>query len=302
MGRGEGDFMKFGVETNLNKCQNLWEQFAPRGLLFDLWAYRFCFYQGYRYQPYFIVGHNQGEPIGILPLWFEKKRSFYTFFGGTFPEPNTFFIKDKSKIGAFLKECPKHTLLRYLAESESAYHPFQENGPSFYLDMSKYNHDVNQLISSFSRKHRKNLRHDLRGLEKRGYTFRYNHLADFEKMIDLNQQRFQKLSDFNEEEMVVSMKQLMQTALSEGKLNLISLIIDGQVEAVELAVIHNRVYYVLCGGHNLEIENIGKPMVIEHIKKALSQNISKLDFLSTESGWKKLWHLATEKLYQFSNK
>lgn len=293
--------MDFQIETNLDNCQKLWKEFSPQSHLFDLWEYRLCFYKGYSYQPYFIVGLDLGKPAGILPLWFEKKGSFYTFFGGTFPEPNNFFIEDKSKISNFVEQCPRYTALYYIEESETTYYPFREGEPKFYLEMRKYNNDINQFISSFSKKHRKNLRYELRQFEKRGYSTRYNHLEDFEKMIALNQKRFKKSSDFNEQEMVVSMKELMYLAYHQNKLNMISLIINGQVEAVELAVIHNNCYYVLCGGRNLEIENIGKLMIVEHIKRALSRNISKLDFLSSESGWKKLWHLETEKLFEFSN-
>lgn len=293
--------MKFRVETNLNQCQKLWEEFSPRLHLFDLWEYRYCFYQGYGYQSYFIIGLNSGTPTGILPLWFEKKENFYTFFGGTFPEPNTFFTKDKSKIGDFIGQCPKHTALYYIKESESDYYRFQESEPKFYLEMRKYNNDINQFISSFSRKHRKNLKYDLKQLEKRGCSFRYNYLKDFGRMVTLNQKRFKKGSDFNELEMATSIKELMQTAYRQGKLNMISLMINGRVEAVEMAIIHNGCYYVLCGGRNLEIENIGKAMIIEHINSALNKRIFKLDFLSSESGWKRLWHLGQEKLFEFSN-
>lgn len=293
--------MRFRIETDLSLCQRFWEEFTPRTHLFDLWEYRFCFYKGYHHQPYFIVGLKAGKAIGILPLWFEEKEGVYTFFGGMFPEPNTLFIKDKSGIGDFINQTPKPTALYYIKESEIACYPFEESEPKFFLEMSKYNNDINQLISSFSKKHRKNLKYDLKQIVKKGCFFRYNHLDDFEKMIALNQKRFKKNSDFNESEMVVGMKELMQTAYKQGKLNMISLIINRQVEAVELAVIHNNCYSVLCGGRNLEIENIGKLMIIEHIKRSLDKGISKLDFLSSESGWKKLWHLETERLFEFAN-
>lgn len=292
--------MEFRVETDLSQCQKLWQEFSPQFYLFDLWEYRFCFYQGYGYSPYFIVGKEKGKVIGILPLWFERKEGYYTFFGGTFPEPNTFFIKEKAKIAKFLEQTPKETKLKYIASSEAGYYRFKESGPKFYLEMSRYNQDVDQFISSFSKKHRKNLRYDLRQLQKQKYSFRYNYLEDFEKMVSLNQKRFEKTSDFNEMEMVKSMKILMETADKQAKLNLVSVMINDQVQAVELAVIYNHCYYVLCGGHNLEIENIGKLLIIEHIKNALNKNISKLDFLSTDSGWKKLWHLETETLFEFS--
>lgn len=293
--------MKFRIETNLDQCQKLWEKFSPRLHLFDLWEYRYCFYQGYGYQPYFIAGLDPEGPVGVLPLWFEKKEKFYTFFGGTFPEPNAFFIKDKSKLAAFIEQCPWPTCLFYINQSEAKYYPLSKGEPKYFLDMNNYNLSVDQYFSAFSKKHRKNLRYDLRQFEKLNYTLRYDNLDDFEKMISLNQKRFQKTSDFNEKEMQVSMKKLMQVAFNQGKLNMISLFINKKVEAVEIAVIHNNCYYVLCGGHNLKIENIGKKMIVEHLNSALRKNITKIDFLSTNSGWKKLWHLETEPQFEYKN-
>lgn len=293
--------MKFLIEKNLNLCQKLWEKFAPCASLFDLWEYRFCFYKGYNFQPYFIVGMESGKAVGLIPLWFEKKKGYYTFFGGTFPEPHTFFVKDKSKLAAFIDQCPKPTCLFYIDQSETQYYPFIESDTNYFIDMNKYDRNVEQYFLSFKPKHRKNLRYDLKQFEKTDYVFRYNYLDDFQKMIRLNQERFKKDSDFNEKEMQVSMKELTQTAFKQNRLNMISLLVKKKVEAVEIAVIYNDCYYVLCGGHNLKIENIGKKMIVEHLNSALKRNITKLDFLSTDSGWKKLWHLQTKPLFEFRN-
>ncbi|MFH1721865.1 MAG: GNAT family N-acetyltransferase [Candidatus Altiarchaeota archaeon] len=293
--------MEFFFENEIDNCQTLWESFSPRKTLFDDWEYRTCFYEGYKNQPHFIVGKENGIPTGILPLWYEKKGKYYTFFGGLFPENNTFFLRDKSQINSYLSECPVETWLCYIHASEKEHYPFAETETKYYLDMSLYDCDIERYLSCFDKKHRKNLRYDLKQLAKLNYSFRYNQISDFEKLIELNKKRFGGESDYSEDEMIQSMHHMMNTALSKGELNLVSLIIDDKPEAVEFAISYDGTYTILSGGRNIEIENIGKPMVLEHIRNALAQGISKIDFLSSDTGWKKSWHLKEEPVYEYKN-
>lgn len=292
--------MKLRVVNNLERCRFYWNKFSPQENLFDLWEYRFCFYKGYGYEPHFIVGEEEGEAVGVLPLWYEKKNSFYTFFGGLFPEPNSFWIKDKEKVKEFLDFCPHPTNLYYILSPEDNSGRLVKDEKNYYLDLKKLGGEIERLFSAFSKKHRKNLRYDLRKLEKRGYEVKDNQLADFEKMVNFNQNRFKENSDFNEPEMVLSMKELAKTAALQQRLNLISLEIEGKTGAVELGVEYNRCYYVLGGGRDLEIENIGKLMVREQIKRAMAKGLEKIDFLSTDSGWKSQWHLETKDYLRYS--
>jgi len=293
--------MKFKIEQDLKKCQGLWEEFSPKQELFDEWEYRDCFYQAYGYQPYFIVGSQGDKVMGVLPLWYEERRDFYTFFGGTFPEPNTFFVKNKADLGDFLKQCPPKSRLYYLDKKESKYWPLEESDKKYFLNLKKYEDKIENYWLGFDRKHRKNLRYDLKQFEKLNYSLRYNHLADFEKMVELNRKRFGKESDFEEKEMRMGMKNLMEVAEKRGELMMISLLVEGRVEAVEMVVIYKNCYYVLASGHNLEVKNIGKKMMVEQIKKAMEKRMEKIDFLSSDSGWKKMWHLESVPLFEFKN-
>lgn len=293
--------MDFSVETDPGRCRMLWDRFSPKATLFDLWEYRDCFQQGYGYDPHFIVGKACGRQTGILPLWYEKKHDYYTFYGGMFPESNTFYVNDPTTIKAFLEQCPVETWLCYIHYTQRDHYPFTETETRYCLDLTRYDKSIDGFLASFDKKHRKNLRYDLKQFEKHGYSIRYNHLADFDRLVSLNKKRFGDESDYVEDEMVESMKLLMQTAHEQGRLSLISIVIDDVAQAVELAVAYNGTYSVLAGGKNIDYENIGKPLVIEHIKNALVAGIYHLDFLSSDSGWKKRWHLAEEPVYEYKN-
>ena len=81
--------------------------------------------------------------------------------------------------------------------------------------------------------------------------------------------------------------------------DVISIKIGNNTEAVGLGVFYNNVYYVLGIGRNVEIKNLGKLLITEQIKSAIGLKCNEVDFLSTESGWKELWNLGSEQMYEF---
>lgn len=293
--------MEFRVETDFENCEKLWQEFSASKNLFDLWEYRLPFYKAYKYNLHFIVGSISGKKIGVLPLWHEKDKGIYTFFGGTFPEPNSFFLKDKTKIGEFLNQAPANTLLYYLSESENIHFPFKESDPSYYLPISKYNFSLNAYLVSFKRKHRKNLKRDIQIFKKIGYSVRKNHLEDFNLMIKYNLERFKKESDFADERQAKSIEELIKVALKQKTLQMLSLVIDNTAQAVGISVSYNNCYHVLCGGRNPQVNNIGKLLILEQINDAIALQLDKLDFLTTDSGWKNLWNLEKDRLFEFYN-
>lgn len=231
----------------------------------------------------------------------KKKEIFILFLGVLFRNRILFFAKNKADLGDFLKQCPPKTRLYYLDKKERKYGPFTESDKKYFLDLKKYEDKIENYWLSFERKHRKNLRYDLKQFEKNKYDVRYNQVGDFEKMVSLNRKRFGKESDFEEKGMRVGMKKLMEVAEKRGELEMTSILVEGKVEAVEMAIIYNNCYYVLASGHNLQVENIGKKMMVEHIRRAIEKRADRLDFLSSDSGWKKMWHMEEKELYEFKN-
>lgn len=291
--------MEFIIEEDITECQKLWEKYSPKRHLFDLWEYRYPFYEAYKYDPYFIVGSKKGNILGIIPLWFEEKDDFYTFFGGTFPEPNSFFIKEKYLFPEFLKQCPANTHLFYISEKESNFYNFSASDPSYYLDIAKLDNNYENLFSAFSKKHKKNLKYDLKQVQKSGYELIKNNPDDLSLLVAFNKKRFGKDSDFTDNQMIVGIDKLIKVALKQNRLSMISIKIENQIQAVGVSVVYNQCYYALCSGRSLEVENIGKLLISEQIKDALNQKLKKLDFLTTDSGWKHLWNLEEDKLYEY---
>ena len=291
--------LQFRIVTDEEECRNLWEKFSPKKIIWDLWDFRFCFHTG-DFNFNFILGFDGREVVGLLPLVFDKKEKYYTYFGEDFPEQNKFLLNDKRNIKLFLENCPKCTEIYYIDWGEAKHYDFKPDGKRYYLNMEKYGNSFENYLKSFNKKHRKNLTYDLKKLNERGYSTEHNKTKDFETLAELNKKRFGNDSNYNDENFVLSISKLIDAALKIDALDILSIKIGNNVEAVGLGVFYNKVYYVLGSGRNVEIKNLGKLMTAEQIKSAITHKCSKFDFLSTESAWKELWNFDSEQMYKFT--
>ena len=290
--------LKFKTVTNERECRDLWEKYSEKQVLWDLWDFRFCFHTD-NFKFNFIVGFDDKNEIGLLPLVFDAKEKYYTFFGEEFPEQNKFLLNDKQNVKLFLENCPKDTSIYYIDPEEAKYYNFATGDKRYFLSLEKYGNRFESYLNSFNKKHRKNLNYDLKKLKERGYILEHNNIKDFERLVELNKKRFGNESDYNEKDFILSISKLIDAASRINALDVISIKIGNNAEAVGLGAFYNNVYYVLGSGRNVEIKNLGKLLISEQIKSAIANKCSEIDFLSTESTWKELWNFDSEQMYKF---
>src|SRR5438477_13194566 len=53
------------VHSELEDCYLLWEKFSPKQSIFDLWDFRFAWYEGYGYKPYFYTIYEGKKPLAV---------------------------------------------------------------------------------------------------------------------------------------------------------------------------------------------------------------------------------------------
>lgn len=292
--------LKFKTVTDEKECKELWMNFSEKRILWDFWDFRFCFHKK-NFSFNFILGIDGKKQIGILPLVFDENYEAYTYFGDTFPEQNKFFLEDKNNIKLFLEHCPKDTQIYYIDAGEARYYNFRKGDKRYFLNLEKYGNSFDNYIKSFTKKHRKNLNYDLRRLKEKGYVIEKNKINAFDRLVELNKKRFGKNSDFNENDFIESIRQLRDIANKRNILDMLIIKINNNTEAVSLGVFFNNIYYVLSVGSNFEIKNLGKLLISEQIKSAISHKCKEIDFMSTEAGWKELWNLDSEKMYEFES-
>ena len=290
--------MEFKICKDIDECGKLWNLFSPSKRLFDIWDFRFCFYDNEDNKPYFIVGYEGKNPIGIVPLQFSKDKSQYNYFGGWFPERNSFFLKDKAKLAEFLTQCPESTFIEGIEPAEGKYYNFLEDECTYYLDLSKYSNNFEKYFSSFDKKKQKNINRELKNLPK--YSIFHNRMEDFERLVELNIKQYEEDSKFNNEAIKNGIYKMACLADKKGILDMTSLEINSKIEAVDIGIVHGQWYHAIIGGaNNNKIPGVGKLMTIIDIKNAIEKKAGFVDFAATSGHWNGMWNLDREMLLKF---
>tara|TARA_Y100000034_G_scaffold89941_1_gene108311 strand:+ start:7073 stop:7960 length:888 start_codon:yes stop_codon:yes gene_type:complete len=293
--------IKFKIIKKIEECEILWKKISPNKTLWDIWEVNYSFYNPELYRLHFIAGYEGDELVGLLPLWLDIKQDVHGFFGGEFPEKRTFFVKDKKLIHEFFEQLPEYIHLMYIDVSQDELlqdYELEKCDTRYFFSLDKFGFDFENILMTFNKKHRKNFRYDLKQLQKLNYKLEFGRKEDFNKLVEFNKKRFGSESDFEDKDFLIGMQKFIDYLDKENMLHVISVVINDQIEGVEIGANYNGVYYVLNAGSNRDIKNLGKLLIVEHIKNAMKLKVPVIDFLSGDSGWKKLWNCEEEILYE----
>ena len=291
--------MEFKIYKNINECRKLWNHLSPNSSLFDVWDFRQCFYNRNDYELHFVVGRNGKEIQGLVPLYSLKSSNKYTYFGGWFPERNSFFLKDKAVLSQLLQNCPDNTSIEGIDPHEGSNFSFSEDEYTYYLDLFKYDNNFDNYFNSFDKKRRKNFKRELGNIPK--YKVHYNRLKDFKRLVELNIKQYDEDSVYNNENIKKGIYKIMKLANENNSLEMISVEINGKVEAVDVGVLFGKWYHVITGSSNNEkITNLGKLITVLSIKNALKKKARIVNFFASSGYWKDMWSFEKEMLLKFT--
>lgn len=280
------------IETDLETCHQLFEEFSPKKTLFELWGFRYAFYLGYKHQPIFMIFEKNQQPVGLLPLWYEKDKDELRWFGSWWQEGNRFWFKDKSLIPIACSLFPTKILLNalYISPRSAQKLGFLEDDPKYILDLTKYP-SIDAFLQKFPKKKRYNLRRDQKLILNHHPRTIINRFEDIEKLFELSIQRFANKdgSAFTSEERKETFRQIIRQA-QEYQVRMISTEINHQTVGVDLIALHKGVYYALNGAYDIQrYPGLGNYTNLLLIQDALNLGCKAIDFLEVSYGWKEDW-------------
>ncbi len=299
--------MEIEIIKGISECKKIWKRLSKGNTIWNLWEVVYSLYDKSIHEPYFIILKEKKKEIGVVPLWFDKEVKIYYYFGGIYPENRVLWfdinlfpeVFEKmpgiTKIFDFNLEIAKKIMNKFPRLSKY----FPESDCRYYLNLKKCNYSLDEYMKSFNKKHRKNFKNDLKNLEKFDYQLVWETTEHFDEFISLSIKRFEKESDMTDSQFVKEFKKFLNVLKKKNLLHTIIVMINGKVEGIEFGAFFNRRYYILNGSHNREYKNLGKLLIIEHIKKAASLKADIVDFLVGEANWKQLWNFEKEPTYDF---
>ncbi|HLD27108.1 MAG TPA: GNAT family N-acetyltransferase [Patescibacteria group bacterium] len=283
------------VHSHIEECERLWNIFSPKQSLFDLWDFRYAWWEGYHCIPYFYTIYESRTPLALLPLWFDTDKKRFEWFGSEWMEDNMFMVKDEDFINVLLRLIPKSM---YLNTLETVPHTIIEeievrrDKDKYVSDISSFSH-IEEYLQTLKKKHRYNLRRDyytIKNLNPRiEITDGKKYSDEFGDIVRLSLQRFsgEEKSDFRYKEDVDAGRAILKNS-GLYTCTLIKVFIRDYLAAVDLIAHYNDRYYMLIGGAN-DVERfpgIGNFMVYHEFDDAIKNNFNVVDCLQVDYSWK----------------
>ena len=296
------------IVTDLEECRALWERLIPQEGFWDLWDVRMCFQQHYRRPPCFVVLEEAGECKGLLPLSWVEESSCYQYFpgetwsGATWVEQNRIIAHDEAALGQLLAAVPQEYHVRYLKADDCITASLEQVDEIGYLFLPpRYEYSIERYFQEFSGKTFKRLQKELAAVEAPGAAYRLDDCADIEWLVDMNLRRFGAHSYFYDERFCQSFRSLMELSRERGWLRVTTVLLGGEIAAVDVGVRLADTYILLGGGTNPDYPGVAKLINLYHMRRACAERIPVVDFLCGDFSWKKLFHLTQRPLYLLTN-
>jgi hypothetical protein len=303
----EGKLKNISVEiiSDIKSCHDLWEEFSPKKVLFDTWEFRFAFYKGYEYEPYFILLKKDFENVALLPLWYDLK-GYYVWFGSDWQEETTFFTRDKKYIPFLLSLAPSPLLLNAIPkkaiERLKGKIDFTKDDSKYVLSLEGYKTHEDYLMA-LTKNSRHALRKDRRRIERQNPKITFDNFSDLKKLIKLAQERFNARGedvDWKDKRRIETFKQIIKLAGKSYVSRMITITIGGKPAGVDLVCLYNNTYYAVKCGYNVDkFPGIGNFMNIIEIDDAIKLGMEKVDFLQNNYNWKSQYFEEVE-LFQYA--
>lgn len=287
--------LKLRVHSKISECFLLWEKFGRKESLFDLWDFRFSWYQGYGYTPYFYTIYEGKNPLALLPLWYDLEKKRHEWFGSDWMEDNQFFVKDPHLIELILAVAPQPLWLNTIDGLPELLNKaeFEKDDDKFIGRIGNLK-NINQYLLTLEKKHRYNLKRDF--LHITGY---YNpqieivekpDFSEFENIIRLSKNRFngtlKNETDLANGKRINTYSHILKNS-GIYRVKFVKVLIQGILAAIDLIITYKERYYTLKGANDLErFPGIGNFMVYFELEDAIKNQFNLIDCLQIDYGWK----------------
>jgi hypothetical protein len=295
------------IINDLEQCRDIWKHTVPQENIWDIWEFRACFQEHFRRPACFIVAENSHGFTEILPLSWIEESQYYGYFPGETWQGKTWLEQNRIPAGNgilcdMLDRCPGPYYLRYLLPSLESVSQNQcvVDEVGYLFRPQDYNYDIENYFQQFSKKSAKKIKREIASLQA-GARYRYDDISDFEHLVQLNVDNFGDGSYFYDPRFRESFRTLIHYLNEKGFLRIISVIINGEIAAVDIGCVYRGDYTLLGGGTNRDYPGVAKLINIYHMRRGCRERFNLIDFLCGDFSWKQRFHLTARPLYLLSN-
>lgn len=301
--------MKHVIYTDPDQCRRIWEKTWPVKGIFDLWQVRSCFQDAYLNPFEFHTIEKNGRIVGFLPLsWNDENGRFVLFPGETWKgktwlEQNRIIAENQEILRELLDLIPGPMNLRYLDWSPifENFGQLREDEIGYLFYPGLYDFSFENYWLGFSGKSRKKIKAELDKYGNQNITFRFNEKKDIEHLFDMNRKCFCGDSYFDDPRFYDAFERLASYLDGLSMLRITTILIGGEIAAVDMGGIFNNTYTLFAGGTNPEFKGVAKMINLHHMEWSCIKRFDVVDFLCGDFNWKQRFHLSPRPLYEISS-
>lgn len=295
--------IQFRVVHDTQEAKKLWEIFSPHKTIDDEWDFRFTWTEPLNLKLHFIVGFDNGKPIGMLPLQLnnnvgigqkllQAKEPFLEFFGGVDTDDNNVFLHagyedceteffQQIQPPAILTSLTKPIVLPHISTTHYL--------DRFELDLTPITDFKTFLQLHFDGKSRQRLINRLNHLHKHYVIeIRDSQAGDIELLFAFSKQRFGDNSSFHME----YRQSIFKNLLALHPVDLFVVMINNVPKAIAFGIVYKQTYISLNMGYDYSIRDLAKLVFATQIERAIQRGCTRYDAGQGENGWKEQFHLA----------
>jgi len=284
------------VHSKIEECFYLWDKFSPKKTLFDLWDFCYSWSRGLNYKPYFYTLYEGKKPLGVLPLSYDSDDNRFEWFGCEWLENHSFFVEDEKCIDLLLTVAPSPLFLNSIAVYDevsklSKFGEIKEDPDDRNIkDISNIS-SLEQLMATFKKKSRYNLKYDYRRLISSGVKVEMvetKDLTNFEELLKMNMQRFNGIDkDISYvDKFQEAFRRVIKNA-NQYSFKYIKVSSQGRTASIDMVITFKDVYYPFTGSNDVSRFNgIGNFMTYIEFEDAINNRFKLVDILQEDHGWK----------------
>jgi hypothetical protein len=292
--------IRFELIDDVEQAKQLWNQFSPSLSLYELWDFRYIFYKHKKSLIHFILGYDNDTPVGLFPLQKNEQENYLEFFGGSYMENNTVFVKPGfEEVRELLyKQITGSNRLEYIIGNDPATQALLVMDEKYFLTCTEIQSLEDYFQKYFSGETRGKMRRKMRHIEAEGITMVKNKLENIEYLFQFNIDNFGERSTFHFSGRKESFRELLTLGLP---IYLLSFYIKDVLVGVSFSLLgkDNTYEYLNLGVSSEAPKDLKSYIHLKNIEVAIGDRATIFNAGCSDCGWKELFHLEKTPQYKF---
>ena len=165
----------------------------------------------------------------------------------------------------------------------------------------QYGYRLENWWNSFSTRRRKQLRRELKVLDRLQCRIGTDCENRFDWLVDHSMERFGQDSYFSDPRFREGFHAMLALLADRGLLRVTTILDGTTIAAVDVGAVYNQRYTLLAGAATTALPGVAKLINLQHLQWACEEQLQEVDFLCGDCSWKSLFHLTARPLPLFSS-